>query len=75
MITYVLPGPRRLDRVVLGCVLALAVLGILFVASTTSTGRLTGLALRQTIWVVVGVGALAAAVLFDYRTLLKISFP
>ncbi|MGH9315568.1 MAG: rod shape-determining protein RodA [Thermoanaerobaculia bacterium] len=75
MITHVLPAPRRLDRVVLGCVLALAVLGILFVASTTSTGRLTGLALRQGIWVVVGVGALAAAVLFDYRTLLKVSFP
>ena len=75
MIPHVLPAPRRLDRVVLGCVLALAVLGILFVASTTSTGRLTGLALRQGIWVVVGVGALAAAVLFDYRTLLKVSFP
>lgn len=75
MITRVLPTPRRLDRVVLGCVLALAVLGILFVASTTSTGRFTGLAVRQAIWVVVGVGALAAAVLFDYRTLLKISFP
>ena len=38
-------------------------------------GRLAGLATRQAIWVGVGLAGLAAAVLFDYRTLLKISFP
>ena len=75
MIPNVLPAPGRLDRVVLGCVLALSALGVLFVASTTGTGRFTGLALRQGIWVVVGIGVLTAAVLFDYRTLLKIAFP
>src|SRR5262249_15763579 len=53
----------------------LASLGILFVASTTSAGRLHGLATRQAIWVGVGCGLLFAAVAADYRTLLKISFP
>ncbi len=75
MIARVLPVPRRLDLTVLGCSVALAAIGILFVASTTSGGRLSGLATRQAIWVAVGIGGLIAAVLFDYRTLLKASFP
>jgi rod shape determining protein RodA len=77
VIARVLPAPRRLDIVILGCVLSLAVLGILFVASATATsgpGRLHGLAARQAIWVAVGIGLMCAAVLVDYRTLLKISF-
>lgn len=73
-ITKVLPVPRRLDLIVLGCTLSLAGLGVLFVASATGAGRLAGLATRQAIWVGVGIGAMVAAVLFDYRTLLKISF-
>ena len=75
MIARVLPVPRRLDLIILGSTLALALLGILFVASTTSAGRLHGLATRQAIWVAVGIGLMVVAVLADYRTLLKISFP
>ncbi len=75
MIGRVLPVPRRLDLIVLGCALSLAVLSILFVSSTTGAGHLKGLATRQAIWVAIGIGAMVAATLFDYRTLLKISFP
>jgi rod shape determining protein RodA len=75
MISRVLPVPRRLDLVLLLSTFTLAVLGILFVASTTSAGRLHGLATRQAIWVGVGIGLMCGAVLTDYRTLLKISFP
>lgn len=74
MIGRVLPVPRRLDLVVLGCALSLSVLGILFVSSTTQGGRFDGLATRQAVWVLVGLGAMLAAVLFDYRVLLKFSF-
>jgi rod shape determining protein RodA len=74
MIGRVLPVPRRLDLVVLGCALTLSLLGILFVASTTGGGRLAGLATRQAIWVAIGLAAMAAAVLIDYRTVLKLSF-
>ncbi|MEX0879697.1 MAG: rod shape-determining protein RodA [Thermoanaerobaculia bacterium] len=74
MIGGVLPGSRRLDLVVLGCALSLAVLGVLFVASATTGTRFEGLASRQAIWLAVGVGAMGAAILFDYRMLLKFSF-
>lgn len=70
----VLPGSRRLDLVVLACSLSLAVLGVLFVASSTTGTRFEGLASRQAIWLAVGVAAMAAAILFDYRMLLKFSF-
>ena len=75
MINRVAAVPRRLDLIVLGCAISLSLLGILFVASTTGGGRLAGLATRQAIWVMVGLAGLTAAVLFDYRTLLKIAFP
>ncbi len=75
MIGGVASVPRRLDLVILGCAISLALLGILFVASTTGAGRLQGLATRQALWVAVGLAGLVVAVLFDYRTLLKISFP
>ncbi|MFN2385217.1 MAG: rod shape-determining protein RodA [Thermoanaerobaculia bacterium] len=74
MISRVIPVPRRLDLVVLGCAVTLAVLGVLFVASTTGGGRLAGLATRQALWVAIGIAAMGAAVLVDYRTLLKLSF-
>ena len=73
MIPRVLPVPRRLDLVVLGTALCLSVLGVLFVSSTTAGGRLSGLAARQALWVAVGIAAMVAATLFDYRTLLKFS--
>jgi rod shape determining protein RodA len=75
MIGGVSAVPRRLDLVILGCAVSLALVGILFVASTTASGRLSGLAMRQAIWVAIGFAGLIIAVLFDYRTLLKISFP
>ena len=74
MIGRALPGGRRLDLVVLGCALALAALGVLFVASATGGARFEGLAGRQAIWVAVGLGAMVGAILFDYRMLLKFSF-
>lgn len=74
MIRRVLPVPRRLDLTVLGCAVALAALGVLFIASTTGGGRLQGLATRQAMWIAVGLGGMVAALLFDYRTLLKVSF-
>lgn len=74
MIRSLLPVPRRLDVAILFSAIALAILGILFVSSTTQGGRFQGLATRQAIWVLVGLGALVAAVLFDYRVLLKFSF-
>ena len=73
MIPRVIPVPRRLDLFVLGSSLSLAVLGVLFVSSTTAGGRLAGLAARQALWVAVGIAAMVAATLFDYRTLLKFS--
>jgi rod shape determining protein RodA len=75
MIGRVAAVPRRLDLIVLGCAVSLALLGILFVASTTSGGPRAGLATRQALWVGVGLAGLLASVLFDYRTLLKIAFP
>lgn len=73
MISRVLPVPRRLDLVVLASAIALSILGILFVASTTSGGHLSGLAARQALWVGIGIAGMVAATLFDYRTLLKFS--
>jgi len=74
----VIGGPlqtgRRLDLVVLGSALCLAALGVLFVASATTGTRFQGLAARQAIWIAVGLGAMVAAILFDYRMLLKFSF-
>ena len=57
VIGRVLPVPRRLDLVVLGCAITLSVLGILFVSSTTQGGRFDGLATRQTVWVRRGPGS------------------
>lgn len=74
MIGRALPGGRRLDLVVLGCALALAALGVLFVASAAGGTRFEGLAGRQAIWVAVGLGAMVGAILFDYRMFLKFSF-
>src|SRR4029453_19330075 len=75
MIAGVLPRSRRLDVVLLGCALALAALGVLFIASATTGTRYQGLASRQGIWIGVGLVAMTAAILFDSRMLLKFSFP
>jgi rod shape determining protein RodA len=69
-----LPGSRRLDLVILACTLTLASLGVLFIASATTGTHFEGLASRQAIWIAVGLGAMTAAMLFDYRMLLKFSF-
>ena len=73
MITRVLRS--RIDPIVLGSAVLLSALGILFVSSATTGGKLAGLATRQGIWVAVGIGLMFAAILFDYRTLLKVAFP
>src|SRR5262249_28582130 len=75
MIRSVLPGSRRLDLSVLFCALALAALGVLFIASATTGTKYQGLASRQGIWIAAGLLAMAGAILFDYRMLLKFSFP
>ncbi len=75
MISRVLSARSRFDPIVLGSALLLSALGILFVASATAGGKLAGLAARQGLWVAVGLGLMLAAILFDYRTLLKVSFP
>ena len=75
MIPRVLSARSRFDPIVLGSALALSVLGVFFVASATAGGPLARLAARQGIWVAVGVGLMLAAVLVDYRVLLKISLP
>jgi rod shape determining protein RodA len=49
-------------------------MGVLFVASATGGTRFEGLASRQAIWIAVGLVAMAAAILFDYRMLMKFSF-
>jgi rod shape determining protein RodA len=69
-----LPGSRRLDPVILACTLALASLGVLFIGSATTGTHFEGLASRQAIWIAVGLCAMVAAILFDYRMLLKFSF-
>jgi rod shape determining protein RodA len=75
MISRVFALRTRIDPIVLGSALLLSMLGILFVASATAGGRLSGLATRQGIWVAAGVGLMLAAILIDYRTLLKVAFP
>jgi rod shape determining protein RodA len=69
-----LPRSRRLDPVVLLCTLTLAALGVLFIASATTGTHFEGLASRQAIWIAVGFLLMGAAILFDYRMLLKFSF-
>jgi len=69
-----LPATRRLDPVILVCTLALASLGVLFIASATTGTHFEGLASRQAVWIAVGLGLMGAAILFDYRMLLKFSF-
>ncbi len=74
MIGRALPGGRRLDLVVLGSSLALAAVGIVFIASATGGTRFDGLAGRQAMFIAIGLVAMVAAILFDYRMLLKFSF-
>ena len=74
MISRVLPVRRRLDLIVLG-----ARSPSPRWASSSSRPRpagdgFRGSASRQAIWIAVGLGGMFAAVLMDYRTLLKASF-
>ena len=68
-------GVSRIDPLVLGCALALSMLGVLFIGSATIGTKFEGLAGRQATFIAIGLGAMIAAVLFDYRMLLKFSFP
>jgi len=70
-----LVGVSRIDPLVLGCALALSMLGVLFIGSATIGTKFEGLAGRQATFIAIGLVAMTAAVLFDYRMLLKFSFP
>jgi rod shape determining protein RodA len=75
MIRRVIPGAARIDPVILLSALALSALGVLFIGSATIGTKFEGLAGRQTIFIGIGLVAMTAAILFDYRVLLKFSFP
>lgn len=64
---------RRVDVVLLGSASAIALIGILMVFSSTRSGHgangYTGYAIRQTVWVLLGIGLMAAVACFDYRRL------
>jgi rod shape determining protein RodA len=75
MMRRVMPGVARIDPVILVSALALSALGVLFIGSATIGTKFEGLAGRQTIFIGIGLVAMTAAILFDYRMLLKFSFP
>jgi len=75
MMRRMMPGVARIDPVILVSALALSVLGVLFIGSATIGTKFEGLAGRQTIFIGIGLVAMTAAILFDYRMLLKFSFP
>ena len=64
---------RHLDPLLLGSVLAINVLGLLMVYSATRNGLIGGITdplfyvKRQAVFVVIGLGVMAAAILIDYR--------
>jgi rod shape determining protein RodA len=64
---------RRLDLALVGSALALAFAGVLMVLSATRNvngmENYTALALRQGIWVLVGLGLMSVVAWFDYRRL------
>ncbi len=63
---------RRFDWTMFGTILVLLVISILFIFSAgyqTGDASLTGKALRQLIWALIGLGFYAAASAFDYRRL------
>lgn len=65
--------PRRLDVKLLLVVAALSAIGIAMVISTTSGTPRGALGTRQLLFVLAGIAAGAAVLLFDYRLLLRYS--
>ena len=70
----------RIDKILLAAAVVVSVLGILFVHSATwgqspSYGIISGMALRQFLWVVVGFIFLVIAANIDYRVILNYSYP
>ena len=68
-------GASRIDPLVLLSALGLSALGVLFISSATIGTKFEGLAGRQAIFIAIGLVAMIVAILFDYRMLLKFSFP
>lgn len=64
---------RRFDWTMFGTILALLSISVLFIYSagyqTGEVSLLTGKALKQIIWALIGLGAYCAAAAFDYRKL------
>lgn len=67
------PWWRRVDVILLGSTLAIALSGLLMVLSATRSGYgeegYTGLAARQAVWLVGGLCVMAITALYDYRKL------
>lgn len=61
---------RDSDWVLVGVLLVLATLGVVQIYSTTATTRFAGAHWRQIYWIVLGLGLLVAASLYDYHRLL-----
>jgi rod shape determining protein RodA len=63
---------RRFDWTMFGAILALLVLSVLFIYSAgyqSGEIALSGKALRQVVWALIGLGAYSAAAAFDYKKL------
>jgi rod shape determining protein RodA len=70
----------RIDKVLLGAAVAVSLLGVLFVNSATwdqatPFWMLSGMALRQLLWVVIGFAGLFIAANMDYRRLVNYAYP
>lgn len=57
----------NLDWVLLGATVLLCAIGVAAIYSATHSWRVTGLHLRQTYWVLVGLAGLLISLTFDYR--------
>ena len=72
-VTEAPPWWRRIDVVLLGSTLAIALAGLLMVLSATRSGYgqegYTGFAVRQAVWIVAGLGVMATCAIVDYRKL------
>ncbi len=65
--------PRKLDLKLLGLALALTLVGIAMVYSTTSGTARADLGGKQALWALLAIGIAAAIVAVDYRVLLEYS--
>jgi len=62
---------RDFDWLLLGFILLICALGVLEVYSTTFSTRFAGMHMKQTYWILVGLGLMFAVSLVDYHSLLE----